>query len=152
MTDAHRHEIALSRLVGVGRLVDLLDPRKPSPASRGLFRHCRDLMDADQRGRADEPLYAPGENEGAGGSALGAAGDRLTLRVRAGSGARRTFLNQRAGHGDGKTLLPDELPHRRGVGERTAARGDKNRQAPAAETGYRLGEGRASPWHDPALG
>lgn len=117
MTDAHRHEIVLSRLVGVGRLIDLLDLRKTSRASRRLFRHRGDLMDADQRGWTNEPFYAPGQNEGTGGCALGAASDRLTFRVRARAGARRTFLNQRAGHHDCETLLPDELAHRRGVGE-----------------------------------
>ena len=151
MTDPHRHEIVLGRLVGAGWLIDLLDPGT-GRSSRGLFRHRSDLMDADHCGRTNEPFYAPRENEGTGGCALGAAGDRLTLRVRAGACARRTSLNQRAGHRDRKTLLPDELAHRRGVGERAAARGNKDRQAPAAEVGYRLGEGRASPRHDPALG
>jgi len=103
VADAHGGRVIRDRLVDPVLFVDL-DGFRETRAALALLQHGRDLMDADERRRADEPLDAAGEHEPTGGSARGAADDRLAARIGAGDGPLGAVGEKRAG---GRRTRPD---------------------------------------------
>ena len=118
----------------------------------GLFHHRGDLMHADPRRRANEPLDAAGEHEHAGRGAHRAAGHRSARAARASRRPFGTVRDQRPGDGDREALGANEFAHRHRVGDRAAGRMDEDRQSAAAEALERFGELGRRARLDPALG
>ena len=107
-----------------------------------LLRHRGDLMDADLRHGADEPLHAARQNQRTGGGAERAADDRPAARVGTVAGPLGAVGDQGPRDRDGEAFRADELADRQRVAERAAVRGDQNGQSAPAEIGDELGEGR----------
>ena len=91
------------------------------------------LMNADQRQRADITFNAAGQHQRARRSAIGAPGLRRPSRLAAIPRARRAGRDRGVGDDDGEAPGADQPAHRHRVLHRAARRIDEDRQAAIAE-------------------